>query len=133
MRITQVIAIMLTGALLIPSACVRPAVQPAPPPVMAATVTIIFDNDIAYGRGVLYGGEFRPRTRTVAVGATVTWNNTDNKPHTVVSNDGLFNQRLGISETFSYTFTGNGTFNYHDEVYDDMDGTIYVESINAPR
>jgi len=36
---------------------------------------------------------FTPQTLTVAVGATVTWTNRDDIPHTVVSNDGVFKSK----------------------------------------
>ena len=74
-----------------------------------------------------YEGEFRPQTIKVSVGATVTWNNMDNKVHSVISDDGLFSKRLEYGESFKYTFTQNGSYKYHDELYDGMDGLVYVE------
>src|ERR1700694_1195883 len=44
---------------------------------------------------------FGPQTVTVAVGATVTWINHDDIPHTVVSTDGLFNSMVGTREALS--------------------------------
>ncbi|MDO8579107.1 MAG: hypothetical protein Q7R50_08035 [Dehalococcoidales bacterium] len=48
----------------------------------------------------------------------------------MVSRDGLFNAKLQSGESFSYTFTQNGTFNLVDDQYNDMDGTVYVVSVN---
>jgi len=39
---------------------------------------------------------FGPQTVTVPVGATVTWINRDDIPHTVVSTDGVSSPRCGI-------------------------------------
>ncbi len=53
---------------------------------------------------------FGPQTLTVPVGATVTWTNRDDIPHTVVSTDGVFKSKVrDTDETFSYTFTKAGT------------------------
>lgn len=73
-----------------------------------------------------YGGEFEPRILTVPVGTMVTWNNEDNKDHTVISRNGLFDKRLTAGESFSYAFTQPGSFNYYDLLYGNMDGTVYV-------
>ena len=127
----RIITILLGGALLIitgiTGACSSTRQTPgqtAPP--MAVLVIILADPE---QRAAVfnYEGEFRPHTIKVAVGAAVTWNNTDNKDHTVISDDGLFNRRLRYGESFSYTFTQNGSFKYHDELYDGMDGIIHVE------
>ena len=130
MRMARIISILLGGALLINSgitgAC-SPTRQPVPAAPPMATLVIILADPEQRAAVFNYDGEFRPHTIKVAVGATVTWNNTDNKDHTVISADGLFNKRLRYGESFNYTFTQNGTFKYHDELYDGMDGIIYVE------
>jgi len=46
---------------------------------------------------------FGPQTLTVPVGATVTWTNRDDIPHTVVSTDGVFKSRCGIRTKSSPT------------------------------
>lgn len=91
------------------------------------TLVIIMAEPNQRAAGFNYEGEFRPHTIRVSVGATVTWKNTDNKPHSVVSDDGLFNKHLEYGESYNYTFTQNGTFMYRDELYDGMDGLVYVE------
>ncbi|MDO8716235.1 MAG: hypothetical protein Q7J73_05445 [Dehalococcoidales bacterium] len=131
MRMVKIIVILLGGALLIitgiTGACSSTRQTPrqtAPP--MAATVIILAEPEQRMA-GFNYEGDFRPHTTKVALGAAVTWNNTDNIVHTVVSDDGLFNQRLQPGESFSYTFTQNGSFKYRDVLYGGMDGIIYVE------
>ena len=37
---------------------------------------------------------FAPTTITVPIGATVTWTNRDDIPHTVVSTDGVFKSKI---------------------------------------
>jgi plastocyanin len=72
---------------------------------------------------------FGPAMLTVPVGATVTWSNRDDIPHTVVSADDpkLFKSKvLDTDEKFSYTFTKAGTFPYFCSVHPKMTGTVVV-------
>src|SRR6266852_5118626 len=46
---------------------------------------------------------FGPRTLTVPVGATVTWINRDDIPHTVVSTNGVFKSKVRIRTKSSPT------------------------------
>ena len=109
----------------ISGACTRQAGPQGRPPE-TVLVTIIADPE-QRAAGFNYEGEYRPQTVLVAAGGTVTWNNTDNKDHTVVSLDGLFDKRLPSGESFSFIFTQNGTFKYHDVLYDGMDGVVVVQ------
>jgi len=71
---------------------------------------------------------FSPAALTVAVGATVTWINRDDIPHTVVSNDGAFKSKtLDTDEKFSYTFTKAGTYPYFCSIHPKMTGKIVVQ------
>jgi plastocyanin len=71
---------------------------------------------------------FGPQTVTVPVGATVTWVNHDDIPHTVVSTDGLFKSKVrDTDETFSYTFTKAGTYPYFCSVHPKMTGKVVVQ------
>ncbi len=71
---------------------------------------------------------FGPQTLTVPVGATVTWTNSDDIPHTVVSTDGLFKSKVrDTDETFSYTFTKAGTYSYFCSVHPKMVGKVVVQ------
>lgn len=74
-----------------------------------------------------YEGQFAPFSVSIAVGGTVTWNNTDFKEHSVVSDDGLFNEVLKGGQAFNYTFTQPGTYKYHDTLYDGLNGIVYVQ------
>lgn len=71
---------------------------------------------------------FGPQTITVPVGATVTWTNRDDIPHTVVSTDGVFKSKVrDTDEKFSYTFTKVGTYPYFCSVHPKMTGQIVVK------
>jgi plastocyanin len=70
---------------------------------------------------------FRPQTLTVAVGATVTWTNRDDIPHTVVSDNAVFKSKArDTGETFSYTFDKPGTYPYHCSIHPKMTGQVVV-------
>src|ERR1700732_2474371 len=71
---------------------------------------------------------FGPQTVTVAVGATVTWTNRDDIPHTVVSTDGVFKSKVrDTDEKFSYTFTKAGTYPYYCTIHPKMTGKVVVQ------
>jgi len=71
---------------------------------------------------------FGPQTLTVPVGATVTWTNRDDIPHTVVSTDGVFKSKVrDTDETFSYTFTKAGTYPYFCSIHPKMTGQVMVK------
>jgi plastocyanin len=71
---------------------------------------------------------FGPGTLTVPVGATVTWTNKDDIPHTTVSTDGVFKSKvMDTDEKFSYTFTKAGTYSYYCSVHPKMTGKVVVQ------
>jgi len=71
---------------------------------------------------------FGPQTVTVPVGATVTWVNHDDIPHTVVSTDGVFKSKVrDTDEKFSYTFTKAGIYSYFCSVHPKMTGQVVVQ------
>ncbi|HEV2350514.1 MAG TPA: cupredoxin family copper-binding protein [Terriglobia bacterium] len=71
---------------------------------------------------------FAPATLTVPVGAKVTWTNKDDVPHTVVSTNNAFTHSpaLDTDESFTYTFTKSGTYEYYCSVHPKMLGKIVV-------
>ena len=71
---------------------------------------------------------FGPQSITVPVGATVTWTNADDIPHTSVSTDGVFKSKvLDTNEQFSYTFTKAGTYPYYCTIHPKMTGKVVVQ------
>lgn len=71
---------------------------------------------------------FTPMSLTVKAGATVTWANKDDEPHTVVSDAGLFRSgAVDTNETFAFKFEKSGTYYYACSIHPRMIGTIVVE------
>lgn len=71
---------------------------------------------------------FTPLSVTVKAGATVTWVNLDDEPHTVVSDTGLFRSSgLDTNESFSYKFDKPGTYRIACSIHPQMAATIMVE------
>jgi plastocyanin len=70
---------------------------------------------------------FAPATLTVKAGATVTWTNRDEEPHTVAATDGSFHSPgMGTGATFSHTFPTAGKFDYVCSIHPSMHGTVVV-------
>jgi plastocyanin len=73
---------------------------------------------------------FSPTPLTVAPGTKVTWTNTDDEPHTVVSADGgktFKSAALDTDDKFSFTFSKSGTYKYFCSIHSYMSGTIIVK------
>lgn len=72
---------------------------------------------------------FKDPVVTVKPGATVTWTNGDDIPHTVVSKDGLFKSKvLDTGDHFSFTFAKTGQFGYFCSIHPHMTGTVVVKA-----
>ena len=71
---------------------------------------------------------FTPPELTVAVGTTVKWVNHDDIPHTVANKDKAFrSQALDTDDSYSFTFTSAGTFDYFCGLHPHMVGKITVQ------
>ncbi|HEX6291154.1 MAG TPA: cupredoxin domain-containing protein [Herpetosiphonaceae bacterium] len=81
---------------------------------------------------------FEPKTVTVPVGASVTWRNTGQRPHTAKADNGSFdtgNVASGATSS-AVTFSAAGTFAYYCEYHGGpngagMSGTIVVAAAQA--
>jgi|SRR5208337_766028 len=74
---------------------------------------------------------FSPDNLVVVIGInnTVIWTNNDNVPHTVTSTSGAFDSgNMAPDQTFTYTFTSPGTYNYVCSYHSWMKGTVTVLS-----
>jgi amicyanin len=70
---------------------------------------------------------FGPATLTVKVGTTVTWTNRDADPHTVTARGGAFKSpTLKTGDTFRYTFTAAGRYDYLCTIHPFMTATVVV-------
>ena len=77
---------------------------------------------------------FVPARLTVKAGATVTWRNADDIPHTVTSTTQLFKSKaLDTEDSFSFTFTEPGTYQYFCSLHPRMTATIVVEPGNVAK
>jgi plastocyanin len=71
---------------------------------------------------------FAPAEVRIPVGATVTWTNGDDIPHTVVSTDKVFKSKvLDSDERYSFTFGSAGTFPYFCSIHPKMTGKVIVQ------
>ena len=73
---------------------------------------------------------FNPQTVTVKAGTTVTWTNRDDIPHGLAATNNAFkrSQALDTDDSFSFTFTTPGTYQYFCYIHPHMTGTIVVEA-----
>jgi plastocyanin len=86
------------------------------------------DNETQGTKITIDNFSFTPAEVTVPVGATVTWVNHDDVPHTVVSNDKKFKSKaLDTDDTFSFTFSQAGTYEYYCSVHPKMTAKVTVK------
>jgi nitrite reductase (NO-forming) len=74
---------------------------------------------------------YSPVTITVVIGVnnTVVWTNDDSTAHTVTSSTKLFDSgNLNPGDTFDYTFTAPGTYQYACSYHPWMMGTVIVKA-----
>ena len=71
---------------------------------------------------------FTPKELTVAVGTTVKWVNHDDIPHTIVEKKTTFrSQALDTDDSYSFTFTSAGTFDYFCGLHPHMVGQVIAK------
>lgn len=69
--------------------------------------------------------EFDPASVTISTGDTVRWTNMDPADHTVTGS--IFDSDvLEEGDTYEFTFTETGTFEYYCSLHPEMEGTIIV-------
>jgi plastocyanin len=70
---------------------------------------------------------FSPTTVTVKAGSTVTWTNQDQDAHTVTAMAGPFHSpTLNTGQSFHYTFTTAGRYDYLCTIHPFMTATVVV-------
>jgi amicyanin len=71
---------------------------------------------------------FGPERLRIKAGTIVTWTNRDDIPHTVASKDRLFKSKvMDTDESYSFTFSTPGEYDYFCSLHPHMTGTIVVE------
>ncbi len=73
---------------------------------------------------------FTPPNLTVKAGTTVTWTNRDDIPHGIASSSNAFtrSKAMDTDDSYSFTFTTPGTYQYFCYVHPHMVGTIVVQA-----
>jgi plastocyanin len=107
------------------------------PPVNGTTQPAGTGGTVMIARGAMGLGSlaFGMNPLTIAPGTQVTWTNQDDMPHTATADDELWDSGLlQPGESFSFTFTGGGTFAYHCNIHGTgvMSGTIIVSGPPGP-
>jgi plastocyanin len=69
---------------------------------------------------------FQPATVTIQAGDTVTWTNRDSATHTVKLPDQV-SPSLSQGQSWSFTFTKAGTYDYSCGIHPSMTGTVVVK------
>jgi amicyanin len=108
-----------TGPVAAAASPATPAAPGQPASTQPAAVAVKIDNF-----------HFLPGELTVSAGATVTWHNADDVPHTVTSKDGepvLDSGALDTDDKYSFTFTKPGTYTYYCKVHPHMTGVVIVK------
>src|SRR5262249_44526829 len=94
------------------------ALHAASLPARAADVEVKIDNFT-----------FTPARITAKAGATITWINDDDIPHTIASSPRLFKSKaLDTDDKYTFTFTTPGTYEYFCSLHPHMTGTIVIEA-----
>ncbi len=72
---------------------------------------------------------FSPPTLTVPAGATVTWINHDDVPHTVVSKNGkdFKSPVLDTDQKYTRSFARAGTYDYYCSLHPHMTAKVIVQ------
>ncbi len=109
-------------------------------PWMVATLVIEEPKEpqkvsIPQGAGIPEDGQiyYDPQVIDVTVGTTIAWDNIDSTVHTVTSGqvpeaDGLFDsEMMSAGDSFEFTFTEIGSYDYYCTFHPWMVGTVNVE------
>ena len=97
--------------------------------VLAGSVLFARAQTAAAGVGI-DNFTFNPATVTVKAGTTVTWTNKDDIPHGIAATGNAFarSNAMDTDNSYSFTFTTPGTYQYFCYIHPHMTGTIVVEA-----
>jgi plastocyanin len=116
---TSVIAILL-----LLSACSKSDKQPVTGGAESkAAMSTAVPTDLAID---IKNFNFVPITATIKAGGTVTWTNSDNVQHQLISKDMFDSGPMDPGKTYSFTFGNPGTFDYNCSIHPTMLGKIVV-------
>jgi amicyanin len=124
----------VSGANTMRSAIVAAALGAATAAVLAAVVLPGHAQTAAPASAVSIDNfTFTPPSVTIKAGTTVTWINKDDIPHGIASANNAFtkSKALDTDDSYSFTFTTPGTYQYFCYVHPHMTGTIVVQPGNG--
>ncbi len=124
----------VSGANTMRSAVVAAALGAATAAVLAAVVLPGHTQTAAPASAVSIDNfTFTPPSVTIKAGTTVTWINKDDIPHGIASANNAFtkSKALDTDDSYSFTFTTPGTYQYFCYVHPHMTGTIVVQPGNG--
>ena len=109
-----------------------------PPPELAAINNTLTDNNVTIVAGSSSPKNenyFVPPVLHTSKGAIVTWTNEDSALHTVVSRTHapgssfreFDSEYIGPNDTFKYTFSKAGIFDYYCDIHPFMKGKVVVQ------
>ncbi len=114
-----VIAVLISG-------CTEQQTTAAPTTTMTTSAAVV----------EIKGSAYNPATITISKGTMVTWKQLDDTSHTVSSILGTYEPShqvkvldspiLSKGQTYSYTFTQTGTFDYSCMLHPSMKGKVIV-------
>jgi len=106
-----------------------PTPVPATPTAVAATCEDVTDGAAATTiEASAAGFEWAPADITAKVGDVITWQNSDNAPHRVATNDGScrMDSNMNRGDSRSLQFTTPGEYAYRCTVHPAMTGVITI-------
>lgn len=99
----------------------------AMPPAGTSVAVSGQDAPVATNTVAIQNFAFSPATVTIKIGTTVTWTNHDQDAHTVTAMSGLFHSpTLNTGQSYHYTFTTPGRFDYLCTIHPFMTATVVV-------
>lgn len=112
------------------SAVVAAALGAAFAPLLAGMIVPVWAQQAPAGAISIDNFTFNPKQVTVKAGTTVTWTNHDDIPHGIASSSNTFtrSKALTTDDSFSFTFTTPGTYQYFCYLHPNMVGTVVVEA-----
>jgi plastocyanin len=111
------------------SALIAAGMGAACAPIVAAFVLPAWSQTVSTGAISINNFAFKPQTLTVKAGTTVTWTNKDADAHGIASSNNAFarSKALDTNDSYSFTFTKPGTYQYFCYIHPQMTGTIVVQ------
>ncbi len=112
------------------SALLAAALGAACAPLMAVMILPVWAQKAPGGAISIENFTFNPAKLTVKAGTAVIWTNKDDIPHGIASSNNAFTRSkpLVTDDSFSFTFTTPGTYQFFCYLHPNMVGTVVVEA-----